>query len=1378
MKSTAEDAPDASFESTPMNISNASKKEVAIDSFGEIVNQVLAPAESSISNEDVEKDEISFTQSWLDGSTEDSTLIKSISSKADQNFLESMVTNMKQQLYKETSFENNASHFEPNIVSNELEFSSPHIFPVISISPHELLSNDDNRSVSLPFNATVNNVVTGAIMDACDLLEESVLGKNDNKSLLTISSTDESFENADIQMNSTNIIASKLYDDYNSTSELENIVNSILNFPNQISPEFSPVHENVKVIVSPKSDIDDQVKAPELANIVDLHGKTLNIQIDLPEQSKATEQVSLQRASAVKPSSTNNAVDNDVISDDGPEFFVPEMSTNWEVNFRDLYEHRHLISHRTEEPPCSFTSIDRPQSLLPIAELEDQENISDSPLPYYELQEQRHTLISPQQLTENEEKETNASLLTRWATTPPLIAYEKKEKQPETKDIDLDDQAYQYARQFDLESPSIISNLPAREYHQVFGAPNEVLNAVGDMTLHVDQNLSMELKHDQHLMALDEIESLSPESDINLQSEENEYSPPPKTLSVSDNVKMITEALDALESDLLDQEDNIQLQESSATRTVVRLVSEQDVITPDLLSTTIDNEIQQTIDEHSFTSPSEDPSAYKGLFINETELETFNEKDKKLTTSNMKLNSRYSTLLDRIDSLERPLLNLQPVLLVTPEKGAMTTGIEKEYNHVTKTEEVTNSALIRDTSYANTHDTMLSTDKQMVAQKDEELTESVTNTDEPVKTMEQILDTPFQTVVDLNEKSTYEESMDYSNLESALEQMLAATQFSTKNIKLPKLIDTIPSADQSNNKQEEMPIQGPADEITTSTFADRKHISTQEPVLNIYEKGSSSILDQVNSTMMNAISSITTTFWKTDVSQETIPSQKSNLKDPEGFQTSVLSTDLEMKTTKASAITPTESENIYLTQHEIPPLRQFHENQIIPDDTEQQDSTKDLLENKEIILRTTTRTLKTKDSDSEEKAPIVNEDQKIITVPMPQTRLRSSPTKDIPATTHSIVELQEQIDTSSPVPGYFSSSDVYHAYKQPMEPIAQEKPESSNVIEKTKAIISDTIFSVTSAIPIRQTIEATTPTSASINPEEISPQDVAKDETTVLKSSTTEKGIEYDDASSLDISRTPENMLLSTVQLPETEEAKTEEEASIMKEDQGTISLILTKQTVTNTSEEDVSTTTHSIVELQEQIDTSSPVPGYFSSSDVYHAYKQPLKSSVKEEVDMYGNKDPAILIIDGIIPNLNRGSPTDIYDEEVVAPGNRSSSRENILQLESIIDVEKATTSDDPTIWYDAIRDSIDQVEETCVSKSSKDAKQNIEGTIRRKLPVNFFIAEMDDSSQKFSLNTCTMISTEREISTDDDIKINRLSAGNEQVEISELKVCILLLF
>ena len=61
------------------------------------------------------------------------------------------------------------------------------------------------------------------------------------------------------------------------------------------------------------------------------------------------------------------------------------------------------------------------------------------------------------------------------------------------------------------------------------------------------------------------------------------------------------------------------------------------------------------------------------------------------------------------------------------------------------------------------------------------------------------------------------------------------------------------------------------------------------------------------------------------------------------------------------------------------------------------------------------------------------------------------------------IESEKQFDISSPVPGYFTSSDVYHAYKQPVEPIIEEK-DASSIIDKATSIITDIISSVTSAL--------------------------------------------------------------------------------------------------------------------------------------------------------------------------------------------------------------------------------------------------------------------------------------------------------------------------
>ncbi|CAF4714438.1 unnamed protein product, partial [Rotaria sp. Silwood2] len=93
---------------------------------------------------------------------------------------------------------------------------------------------------------------------------------------------------------------------------------------------------------------------------------------------------------------------------------------------------------------------------------------------------------------------------------------------------------------------------------------------------------------------------------------------------------------------------------------------------------------------------------------------------------------------------------------------------------------------------------------------------------------------------------------------------------------------------------------------------------------------------------------------------------------------------------------------------------------------------------------------------SEESAPTITEDQ-------------------VPPSS----SFTETIVISSPAAGYFTSSDVYHAYKQPVEPIIVHKKDSSSFIDKATAFATSIISSVTSALPTTETADDLTSTTES-----------------------------------------------------------------------------------------------------------------------------------------------------------------------------------------------------------------------------------------------------------------------------------------------------------
>ncbi|CAF5170319.1 unnamed protein product, partial [Rotaria sp. Silwood1] len=100
---------------------------------------------------------------------------------------------------------------------------------------------------------------------------------------------------------------------------------------------------------------------------------------------------------------------------------------------------------------------------------------------------------------------------------------------------------------------------------------------------------------------------------------------------------------------------------------------------------------------------------------------------------------------------------------------------------------------------------------------------------------------------------------------------------------------------------------------------------------------------------------------------------------------------------------------------------------------------------------------------------------------------------------------------SSSVAGYFSSSDVYHAYKQPVEPIIKEEPVSSGLIETATTIVTNIISDLTSAFPTTETTEDSTFTLTSTTVhDQVSTPVVSEPEISVVKPSLDEQHIEHE----------------------------------------------------------------------------------------------------------------------------------------------------------------------------------------------------------------------------------------------------------------------------
>ncbi len=1237
------------------------------DSLIEIVHQVLtSPVRSTTSDVKAEKEETASIQTQLDESIGKETVTTQlISPESDQIPLQSTITDISEQSNKESPAQDNVSTSELKLVPSESEISICSIVPIgsVSHSEDESLYDNDNESISSSLCATVDNIVTDAIIDACYLLEQPAPDQSDNQSLLTVSSTDDFAGKADLDTNSINDIVTESYDDDYSTSGLANIVHSLLNLPNQTSSELSLPREDNKIIVSSETNYDEQTNITELTNIVDTITKTLNTPPHSSEQSETSEETPLQRASAVKPTFIIDNEDDETPSDNVPTFYVPGTPTTSDAYFRDLYDHRHFISTATEEPVFKFTGIDTQGSVQSTSSSEEKKIISDSPLAYYELQEERHTLMSPQQSVNNEKEETKIPSLTTWTTIQPVIDYKETEKKEDLSDINLDDQSYEYARRFDLESPSVISNLSTSEYRQVLDIPDEVVNTVDDMTYYIAELLSKELENNQQLITSDEVKNLS-ELDENSQLEEEVQSSPfSKDASVSDNIRKITEALYALESDLLEQ--------SSASRTVDHSISEQNILESERLSTALENDIKQTLEEHPSIIPSQ--VELPGEFIDQDSLpkeikqETFDRKSTDEITSDIELDSRYSTLLDHIDNLEQSLIDLQPSSPLIDEKETITTAAITSEEPSVSTEKDIQSEI-------TTTDSTITDEKAVrsVVSEDEDLVLKSSGEHETKEEVEQ-------------------QQTSSTGLFEIMKDLLPTTLQPTKS-------DVISSEEQiltvENEKQKE--ISSPVPGYFTSSDVYHAYKQPTEPMIE--EEHPSGLIDKATSIVSNIISSVTSALPTSKTTEETTISEE--------------------KVSIPSVI-----------EEEIDVSKPSEEKEQVD---EQQTSTTGLFEIMKSFLPSSIRSTKTDDTSYEEPISAVEEDQKPISSYVTETpSTREISQENLSQSIEPEVETEKQEYVLSPVPGYFISSDVYHAYKQPAEPLIEEK-HPSGPIGKATSIVSNIISSVTSALPTSKTTEETT---------------TSEEEIVVSKPSEEKEEVHEQQTSTTGLFEIMKSFLSSSIRSTKTDDTSYEEPISaVEEEDQETSSKA-------DSFEESLSQSFESAVGSEKQEHVSSTVPDYISSSDVDYAYKEP-EEAVVEEKHPSGLIDKATSIVSNIISSVTSALPTTIGSEEEIVSSNTSSLNEEKVESQSVTTTEKTTEMTELTVSNDQTLPSTVEEKEIVVSKPIEESETEADEVAQQPSSTGLFEIMKNLLSTTIRSKPSVITSSEEQIPTTNEDK------------------------
>jgi hypothetical protein len=549
--------------------------------------------------------------------------------------------------------------------------------------------------------------------------------------------------------------------------------------------------------------------------------------------------------------------------------------------------------------------------------------------------------------------------------------------------------------------------------------------------------------------------------------------------------------------------------------------------------------------------------------------------------------------------------------------------------------------------------------------------------------MEQIFATPFRTVINPYEKLAQQGETDNSSLEKTLEQILATTQFQTINTKLTGPVDTLAPSDELKNQQEEIQSTAPEDETVTSASSEQKLTSIEEKATSVEEKDSTSIFDKAISIVTDVISSINNALPTITVSEGSSIATDSNVSDEEDDQSqSQIPTNIVETTTIESTITDEKPVSSVVPEDETPVLKSSEEHETGEKDNQEPTSSTGLLEILKSLLPSKLQST---------KSDVVSSEEQVLTVENEQQ--------------------QQQQEIPSPVSGYFTSSDVYHAYKQPVEPVIEDKDVPS-IIDGATSIVKSAISSVTNVLPTSKTTEETTSVTAStIRDEQVSAPIVTEEEIIVSKPSEEKEDVDEKQPSSTGLLEIMKSLLPSALRSTKTDVISSEQPISAVEEDQETTSSYISEpSSTTEVAQENLSLSIEPIVESEKQAYVSSPVPDTLSSSsDVDHVYKQ-SEEPVTEEKDSSGITDKATSIVSNIISSTTSALPTTTRNDEIIVSSDTSSPSEQEAESESEITVEKRTEITEPKISDDEIFPSTVEEKEIIVSKPFEESEKKVE--------------------------------------------------------------------
>ncbi|CAF4696031.1 unnamed protein product, partial [Rotaria socialis] len=225
----------------------------------------------------------------------------------------------------------------------------------------------------------------------------------------------------------------------------------------------------------------------------------------------------------------------------------------------------------------------------------------------------------------------------------------------------------------------------------------------------------------------------------------------------------------------------------------------------------------------------------------------------------------------------------------------------------------------------------------------------------------------------------------------------------------------------------------------------------------------------------------------------------------------------------------------------------------------------------------------------------------------------------------------------------------------------EKEPESPSLVEQVTNIVSHIITDFTSHLPTLSTTETELTSEPSITEIEMSAPIAVDEEIIALKSTLDEQETAPEEASSTGLLETLKSYLPASMRSTELEEIISELPAESTKIDEETVASSSTPAVVTSVSEEHLTEGAES-----EKSSISSPVAGYFSSSDVYHAYKQPIEPVFEKESDSSSLVEQVTNIVSHIITDFTSHLPTLQSHEEVsqapIIDGEKSTSEEKVI--------------------------------------------------------------------------------------------------------------------